>query len=60
MEQVPGDIAVLILRKLGAHDSVSLLTATCALALFHRAVKQNPDIRLEGDFFGKDLEDIKN
>lgn len=42
MEDLPGDVLLVLLRKLAAQDPVSLLRATCASKLFHRATEENP------------------
>lgn len=55
---LPGDVILLILRKLAVLDPCSLLPATCAFRAFRQQVKNNPGI-WKLAFFGKEsmLED---
>lgn len=47
MESLPGDLLLVVIRKLAAQDPLSLLKATYALASVYRAAAEKPDIRVE-------------
>lgn len=44
MERLPGDLLLVILRKLAALDPLSLFRSTCTFAPLHRAAGANPDV----------------
>lgn len=58
MDRLPSDVILLIVHQLAVQDPLSLVRATCALALFYRTAAENPTIWREA-LFGLPEQDLK-